>query len=112
MNKNSWDVPSVSMKPKNAAAAAAVEATAVVAVVAVVEAIAVAVAAVEKETVAGVAIHVGETVQFAEPPSLDKIRKSIPGFHPPQCYSYLAAGSAAHEAMLELVPSGSQSAIG
>lgn len=63
-------------------------------------------------SLSGVAIHVGETVRFAEPPSLDKIRESIPGFHPPQCYSYLAAGSVTHEAMLELVPSASQSAIG
>jgi len=56
----------------------------------------------------GVAIRVGKTIQFMDPPSLSTIREFVPGFHPPQCYSYLVAGSSAHDAMLQLVPANSQ----
>ena len=60
----------------------------------------------------GAAIHVGKTIRFADPPSLSRIRESVPSFHPPQCFSYLVAGSEMHDAMLQLVPTSSQVTVG
>ncbi|TFH08030.1 MAG: ASCH domain-containing protein [Candidatus Atribacteria bacterium] len=54
-------------------------------------------------TCRGTGIHVGRTIRFPEPTPLQQMREIVPGFNPPQSYTYASAGSILGDVLLELV---------
>ena len=51
----------------------------------------------------GIGIHVGRAIRFPQPTPLERMREIVPGFNPPQSYTYASAGSILGDVLFELV---------
>jgi predicted transcriptional regulator len=51
----------------------------------------------------GVGIHVGKTIRFHQATPLDRMREMIPGFHPPQSYSYVSPDTVSGDVLCNIV---------